>query len=279
MKSLGMFQRIIKSPADGPVACRVDLLRTDIVALRAFLLFLACLTIATSRADAGSRLTARTELVKIIAAMGTVKSVQSAFVCEKKLQVLRKPFFSLGVITIARPRQVRFQTNWPYRSCYILSGRNIFMRNESDSHWRTGTVDSQPAIGIVMRQFAAWSLGNAEKVSAEYRISMSRAVRPMPQIPHVPGKAPKIVHKSPSMQLSLFTLRPRRGVLRQAVEEIQLGFAMRANVDKTANNARRPHLTFIRIVSKNGDQSLFWLRHTKVNLRLNPHSFAPVGPA
>ena len=102
MKSLGMFQRIKTTP-DGPAPRRADRMRTDVVVLRAFLTAWACLTITTLCAGAGTRLTARNELLKIIAAMGTVKSVQSAFVCEKKLQVLRKPFFSLGVITIARP--------------------------------------------------------------------------------------------------------------------------------------------------------------------------------
>ena len=278
MKSLGMFQRIKKTP-DGPVPRRADRMRTDVVVLRVFLTALACLTITTLCAGAGTPLTARNELVKTLAAMGKLKSIQSAFVCEKKLQILRKPFFSRGMMTIARPRHVRFETVWPYRSCYILNGQSIYMRNESDSHWRAGTVDSQPAIGIIMRQFAAWSLGNAEKVSAEYQISMKRAVRLMPHIPHAPDKAPVNVQQSHAVKLSLFTLRPRRGVLKQAIQEIQLGFALLANVDKPTDHARHYHLIFIRIVSKNGDQSLFSLRHTKVNLRLNPHSFTPVGPA
>lgn len=278
MKSLGMFQRI-KTIPDGPAPRRADRMRTDVVVLRAFLTALAGLTITTLCAGAGTRLTARNELLKTLAAMGKVNSLQSAFVCEKKLQILRKPFFSRGMMTIARPRHVRFETIWPYRSCYILNGQSIYMRNESDSHWRTGTVNSQPAIGIIMRQFAAWSLGNAEKVSAEYQISMKRAVRLMPHIPHAPDKAPVNVQRSHAVKLSLFTLRPRRGVLKQAIQEIQLGFALLANVDKPTDHARHYHLIFIRIVSKNGDQSLFSLRHTKVNLRLNPHSFAPVGPA
>lgn len=235
--------------------------------------------VSPAQAATANNQNARTELVKMLAAMGKLKSIQSPFVCEKQLQILRKPFFSHGIITIARPRQVRFETIWPYQSCYILNGQSIYMRNESDSHWHTGTVNSQPAIGIIMRQFAAWSLGNAEKVSAEYQISMKRAVRIMPHIPHAPGNAPVHAHGPHTVKLSLFTLRPRRGVLKQAIQEIQLGFAPLANVDKPTDHVHRYHLTFIRIVSKNGDQSLFWLRHTKANLRLNSHCFAPVGPA
>ena len=275
MKSLGMFQRIKTTP-DGPAPRRADRMRTDVVVLRAFLLFLACLTIATSRADAGSRLTARTELVKIIAAMGTVKSVQSAFVCEKKLQVLRKPFFSLGVITIARPGRVRFATLWPYRSCYILNGRHLDMRNESNAHWRTSSVDSQPAIGIMMQQFAAWSLGNTGKVSRQYQVRVRRALRPVPK--DAPAGSVSINHKKTRPALELFTLRPLGGLLKEAIREIQLGFAASTPKSTAGHQAGPKQLKYIRIVAKNGDQSMFWLRHTRLNPQLAPNSFAPVGP-
>ena len=223
---------------------------------------------------------ARTELVKTLAAMGKVKSIQSAFVCEKKLQVLQKPFFSRGIFTIARPLRVRFQTNWPYRSCYILNGRDIDMRNESDSRWSAGTVNSHPTIGIIMRQFAAWSLGNAEKVSAQYQITMKSALRPVPTIPDAVRSAPSANHGAANPSgVRLFTLLPRRGVLKRAIREIQLGFTARPANHRHRSSMPLSELRFIRIVSKNGDTSSFWLLHTTLNPRLTSHCFAPVGPA
>ena len=216
------------------------------------------------------------ELVRTLAAMRFVKSIQSAFLCEKKLRVLRKPFFSKGIITIARPRQVRFETIWPYRSCYILNGRHIDMRNESNSHWRTGSVDSQPAIGMMMRQFAAWSLGNIGKVSRKYQVSVRRATRRVPQ--DAPAGSPSSNHKPTRLTLELFTLRPLSGVLKEAIHEIQLGFATSAGHGAARRQAAAKPLKYIRIVAKNGDQSIFWLRRTQVNPQLKPKCFAPVGP-
>ncbi len=217
---------------------------------------------------------AQSQLVKTLAAMRDVKSIRSVFLCEKKLQVLRKPFFSKGIITIARPSRVRFETNWPYRSCYILNGRHIDMRNESNSHWRTGSVDSQPAIGIMMRQFAAWSLGNTGKVSRQYQVSVRRAKRPVPK----DAPAGSITHKKTRPTLELFTLRPPGRVLKEAIREIQLGFAVSAGSGSAGHQAGAKPLKYIRIVAKNGDQSIFWLRRTQLNRQLKPQCFAPAGP-
>ncbi len=216
------------------------------------------------------------ELVKTLAAMRFVKSIQSEFLCEKKLRVLRKPFFSRGIITIARPRQVRFETIWPYRSCYILNGRHIDMRNESNSHWRASSVDLQPAIGIMMRQFAAWSLGSTGKVIQKYQVSVRRAARPVPR--DAPAGFASINHQPIRSTLALFTLRPLGGVLKEAIHEIQLGFAKSAGQGAARRQAAAKPLKYIRIVAKNGDQSIFWLRRTELNPQLKPQCFAPVGP-
>ncbi|MGC8539364.1 MAG: LolA family protein [Phycisphaerae bacterium] len=275
MKLLGIYQRIKNSP-DGPAPRRADRIRTDVVVLRTFLTALACLTITTLCAGAGTRLNARTELVKMLAAMGKLNSIQCPFVCEKQLQILRKPFFSHGIITIARPRQVRFETIWPYRSCYILNGQSIYMRNESDSHWHTGTVNSQPAIGIIMRQFAAWSLGSTGKVIRKYQVSVRRATRPVPQ--DAPAGSASINHKPTRSTFEIFTLRPLGGVLKEAIDEIQLGFATSAGQGAARRQAAAKPLKYIRIVAKNGDQSIFWLRRTQLNPQLKSQCFAPVGP-
>ena len=229
-----------------------------------------------AHAKAADGRAARKQLVKTLAAMRTVKSIQSVFLCEKKLRVLRSPFFSRGIITIARPGRVRFATLWPYRSCYIFNGRPLDMRNESNAHWRTGSVDSQPAIGIMMRQFAAWSLGNTGNVSRQYQVRVRLAQRPAPK--GAPAASVSINQTKTRPALELFTLRPLGGLLKEAIREIQLGFAAATPKGTTGHQAGTKQLKYIRIVAKNGDQSMFWLRHTRLNPQLAPHRFAPVGP-
>ena len=231
---------------------------------------------ATLAARPSARGAANEKLEKVLAGMRSVKAIQSAFLCEKKLRVLRKPFFSRGVITIARPGRVRFATRWPYRSCYILNGRHLDMRNESNAHWRTSSVDSQPAIGIMMQQFAAWSLGNVGKVSRQYQVRVRRAQRPVPK--DAPAGSVSVTHKKTRPALELFTLRPLGGLLKEAIREIQLGFAAPTPKSTAAHQAGTKQLKYIRIVAKNGDQSMFWLRHTRLNPQLAPNSFAPAGP-
>jgi outer membrane lipoprotein-sorting protein len=247
--------------------------------LAVLLTAMAWLVMTTSRVSAVAGTVARKELLATLSTLSSVKAVESAFICEKKLQVLRNPFFSRGNIIIARPDRVRFETLSPYRSCYILNGRKIYMRNESNSHWRTGTVDSRPVIGIIMRQFAAWSLGNSRMASADFHITLAQALRPMPSSSHAAGNSHTVVRAKQNVALSLYTLRPRRGVLKAAIREIQLGFTPLADSEKSANHALRFRLTFIRIVARNGDQTLFWLRDTRINPRLRSDCFAPVGPA
>lgn len=232
-------------------------------------------------ADVPADSKARAQLVNLLGELRGIKAIQSTFLCEKKLRVLTNPFFSRGVITIARPRKVRFQTNWPYRSCYILNGRDIYMRGQSDSKWRRGTVDSQPAIGIIMRQFAAWSLGNAAKASSHYQVSVRQAVRPAPAIPVSGAHGAATVHSAARpIMLRLFTLRPGGKALKRSIREIQLGFApTRSRGSITPRATPHSELVFIRIVSVSGDQSLFWLRHNTLNPRLKQDIFAPVGPA
>ncbi len=278
MKFSGLFQ-LVNRTSEGGALFRTDARCLTAMILPAVLAAWVCLTMTLPHADAHARMTPRNALVKMLAAMRHVKSIQSAFVCEKKLRILRKPFLSRGIITIARPRKVRFQTLRPYRSCYILHGQNIYMRNESDAHWRSATVDSQPAVGMIMRQFAAWSLGNAEKVAAEYQISMKQALRPMPRIPRGSARTSVRSTESHAVKCILFTLRPRRGVLKQAIKNIQLGFSPHATAKGPATRAGSYRVTFIGIITRNGDQSLFWLRQTRVNIHLKSRCFSPVGPA
>ena len=244
--------------------------------------FLVCILAGLSvlpplaHAGAANGGAARKQLVNVLAGMKSVQAIQSAFLCEKKLQVLRKPFFSKGIITIARPSRVRFATIWPYRSCYILNGRHLDMRNESNAHWSTSSVDSQPAIGIMMQQFAAWSLGNVGNVSRQYQVRFQKAPRPVPK--DAPAGVVSVNHKKTPPDLELFTLRPLGGLLKEAIREIQLGFAASTQKVTVGHQAGPEQLKYIRIVAKNSDQSMFWLRHTRLNPRLAPKSFAPVGP-
>jgi outer membrane lipoprotein-sorting protein len=208
-------------------------------------------------------------LARNIAAMRGVRAIRVNFRCEKKLQVLKRPFVSGGVITIARPNQVRFQTISPYLSCYILTGRKVFSRNQTDRHWHTARLDRQESLAMIMRQFALWSLGKQRNIGKDYSVTMTRtALPPPPRLSGAPpGEPSRRALPAPSREVELFTLTPRNSLLAKAIRTVQLGFPPQS-----------PHLIFIRIASRHDNQSLYWFDHLRMNPHLPASCFKPVGP-
>ena len=203
-------------------------------------------------------------LVKNLSSMQNVESVRLTFVSEKKLQVLDKPFISGGVIIIARPDQVRFQTDWPYRSCYILHAGKVFSRNQTDAQWRSADLDRAQAIQTILDQFASWALDKTGDIAGDYTVTMARS-----QLESQPASAAgrPTAAVQPAI-VDLFTLIPRDPVVAKAVTQIELGFSLQTH-----------QLIFIAIVSADGDQSSFWFDQIDVNPHLTATCFEPAGPA
>ncbi len=201
--------------------------------------------------------------------MHAVRAIRVNFRCEKKLQVLKRPFVSEGVITIARPNQVRFQTIRPYLSCYILTGHKVFSRNQTDRHWHTAQLDRRESLVMVMRQFAFWSLGKQRSIGKDYSVTMTRAALPPP--PRLSGaqagEPSRRTLPAPSRAVELFSLTPRDSLLAKMIQRVQLGFPPKS-----------PHLIFIRITSRHDNQSLYWFDHLRMNPHLPATCFKPAGP-
>ncbi len=213
-----------------------------------------------------------------------VHALRLHFICAKKLPILKRPFISEGLVIIARPDRVRFQTERPYRSCYILTGATVFSRNQTDRHWRRTRWTRQPTLAAILRRFATWSLGQPRHIGTHYAVTVSHVMPPVaPRFPaagadqtagavRATASASRPASAAPSgaarpHRLTLFTLRPRQAALAQAVRAVQLGFPRHS-----------PYLTFLRIISRRDDQSIYWFDHFVVNPPVASGYFAPVGP-
>jgi outer membrane lipoprotein-sorting protein len=204
-------------------------------------------------------------LIQNLAAMNNIQAVRLTFVCEKKLQVLDKPFVSGGVLVIAQPDRVRFQTDWPYQSCYILHAGKVFSRNQTDAQWHSADLDRQQAIQTILNQFAAWALGQTQDIDSDYRVTMVQSpLEPPPSV----ASAKQSAHATEPVSVDLFTLVPRDPAVAQAVAQIELGFSPQTH-----------HLIFIAIISSDGDASRFWFDHIQINPDLPATCFEPAGPA
>ena len=208
--------------------------------------------------------TAATALINKISAMRHVKSWRANFICEKRLAVLRHPFISSGVMAVARPDHVRFDTRTPYRSCVILSGNTVFLRGQTNRHWHAAGQGRAQAIGLIMDQMAAWALGRTGSLQRNYRITGKSAAEPSP--PEAVGNNP--AKKGTAVRMcTFFTLIPRHGLAGRAISRLTLGFLR--------HSAR---LAYFAIYQKNGDRQMYWIRAAEINPRLPANYFKPAGP-
>ncbi len=202
-------------------------------------------------------------LIRKISAMRQVDSWRANFICEKRLAVLQHPFISSGVMAIARPDHVRFDTLKPYHSCIILAGRMVYLRGQTNRHWHTAALSRAQAISLIMDQMADWALGHTTGLQQNYRITRHVAAEP-PQPDAGGGKTAKT---KPSGRLcTFFTLNPRKGLPGRVVTHLTLGFIR--------HSAR---LVFFAIDQKNGDRQQYWIKAAQLNPHLPANYFKPAG--
>lgn len=188
---------------------------------------------------------------------------RAAFVCEKHLAVLRRPFISSGIIAIARPNKVRFATQKPYRSSVILAGNHIYLRSQTNHRWHKADPSRSQSLGYIMGQLAQWSLGHVHRLGKDYRISYVIAAFP---IRPATGPQHRTATQKAASKCPLFTLVPRKGILSKAIRNLQLGFARHSS-----------RLVYIAIHQVTGDATQYWLYKQEKNPSLPTEYFKPTG--
>ncbi len=234
----------------------------QIILVIAVIVFARTIAAAVPPPDHGK--TAAALLRNKMIVMRKLHTWRAAFVCEKHLAVLQKPFISSGIMAIARPDKVRFATQKPYRSSVILTGSHIYLRSQTNHRWHKAGLSRSKSLGYIMGQLAQWSLGHVHRLGKEYRISYVIAAFPIR-----PATAPQ--HRTATQKATgkctLFTLVPRKGILSKAIRNLQLGFAWHSS-----------RLVYISIHQVTGDATQYWLYKQEKNPPLPTNYFKPTGP-
>ena len=236
--------------------------RRPIVLTAFFLLMLLAMRLPRAAAHAGAAIA----LKKILVSFRGMHGISMHFICEKKLVVLKHPFISGGAIAIQQPDRVRFATNWPYRSCFILRGSRVYRRTENNHHWRTGKGSKQQVVQRIMRQFAGWSLGQFGDISRDYHVLAGKGLSAAAPPPPTPRAASWVRRNHFPKKLQIFTLIPKSRSVRHAVDAIRLGFLPRGH-----------QLRLISMHFADGSKSIYWLGDIRINPRFPHDEFRPKG--
>src|SRR5262245_47100259 len=68
--------------------------------------------------------------------MASLESVYFEFAQERQLQLFAEPLKSEGVMLIARPGQIRWETTSPYQSILLGSQKSVAQFEKTDGQWK-----------------------------------------------------------------------------------------------------------------------------------------------
>jgi outer membrane lipoprotein-sorting protein len=209
------------------------------------------------------------ELQARLDALKDVKTLETRFVCEKRLALLDSPLVSSGRLWIRKDDArgtggaVRFSTEHPYLSELILADGKVFGRSQHEKEWTTNNQSTRPGLSAVMVQLGGWSTGDAGKITDFYAISRA------PDDAAVPAAPEGSLGRStlPKGPVDFFVLTPTNKDLAAAVKRIEL-----------AIHRQTSQLVFIEIASQQDDATRYWFFDAHANAALPPDLFKP-GPA
>ena len=206
------------------------------------------------------------------AAMKDIQTLQASFACEKQNSLLAKPLISHGRLWIRRgdimkagAGAIRFTTEQPNLSEFILADAKVYARSERDKKWTKSDQKSRPGLPAVMEQLGNWSTGEMNNVSELYSVAMGIAdVAPgnaeVIEIPAADG-FPAVKAKG---DLEFFVLTPKNAELQKNIRQITLA------IDKTTHT-----LLSVEILAKKSDVTRYCFLNVRTNVELPKDVFVP----
>ncbi len=199
-----------------------------------------------------------------LAALSSIKSLQTQFICEKRIAALEEPLVSGGTITIARPERLRFSTLHPYTSEIILDHGTLLLKSQHETKWTRTTNVTRPGLSAIMEQLTAWSLGDHAKLDETYEISQGTEIVPQPPTNNSATQPAEIkVHT-----LAMFVLKPIPPDVAKVIRSLMLG------IDPTTHC-----LMFLQITTVDQDVTRYWFYDIKTNIPLSAITFSTPGVA
>lgn len=116
--------------------------------------------------------------------MASVKTVYLEFTQERVLKLFSDPLKSEGVMLIARPDKIRWETTVPYKSILLGDQKTVAQFEFNDGKWEKLKLGFPQLLQRVMQQMSLMNQGKLDALTADYKISV--ATGPMTVLTMVP---------------------------------------------------------------------------------------------
>ena len=105
--------------------------------------------------------------------MASLGSVYLEFTQERNLKLFTEPLRSEGVMVIARPDQIRWETTAPYQSIMLGNHQSVAQFERTDGAWKKLKLGFPQMLKRVMEQMVQMHQGKLEALTADYTISVA----------------------------------------------------------------------------------------------------------
>ena len=105
--------------------------------------------------------------------MASVKTVYLEFTQERVLKLFSDPLKSDGVMLIARPDQIRWETTAPYQSILLGDQKTVAQFEFNDGKWEKLKLGFPQLLQRVMQQMALMNQGKLDALMVDYTITVT----------------------------------------------------------------------------------------------------------
>jgi outer membrane lipoprotein-sorting protein len=105
--------------------------------------------------------------------MASVESVYLEFTQERRLKLFTDPLRSEGVMLIAKPDKIRWETTAPYQSILLSGDKSVAQFEKRDGKWEKLNLGFPDLLRRVMQQMAMMNQGKLEALSSDYTVSVA----------------------------------------------------------------------------------------------------------
>jgi len=105
--------------------------------------------------------------------MASVKTVYLEFTQERVLKLFSDPLKSEGVMLIARPDKIRWETTAPYQSILLGDQKTVAQFEFNDGKWEKLKLGFPQLLQRVMQQMSLMNQGKLDALMVDYKISVA----------------------------------------------------------------------------------------------------------
>ncbi len=160
------------SGEDAPGSGRAPGLGSRVASLLAATLAAGVMAAGPVRAESAAPAASEAALQALEAAVGEVRTVQTAFVQEKHVAALRQPVRIRGTLAVEHPDRLAWRVTDPIRYTLVVRGARLRQWDEDTDSVQQVSLRGNPVFDVVTRQLQAWLGGRFDELSESFAVEM-----------------------------------------------------------------------------------------------------------